>query len=104
LTFLDAESSFQMRPSFHALATLQEQLAGATFFGPLEIESPAWLYHFQRELGDEVIVGWSTSGSVKVTLPRPASRVIGRDGEQLEAPAGEKVELGPTPRYFFLED
>ena len=104
LTFLDAESSFQMRPSFHALATLQEQLAGSTFFGPLETESPAWLYHFQRQSGDEVIVGWSTSGSVKATLPRPASRVIGRDGEQLEAPAGEKVELGPAPRYFYLRD
>jgi hypothetical protein len=50
-----------------------------------------------------VVVGWSTAESVKATLPRPAARVVGRDGERLEAPAGETVEVGPSPRYFLLE-
>ena len=103
LTFVDAESSFQMRPSFHALTTLQDQLAGSSFLGPLETEVPARLYRFQRDPGDEVIVGWSTSGTGEATLPRPAASIVGRDGEQLGVSAGKRVELGPAPQYFWLE-
>jgi len=103
LTFLDADGSFLMRPSFHALATLQDQLAGSSFLGPLETEPPVRLYCFRTDVGDEVIVGWSTAGTAQATLPRPTSRVVGRDGEQLEAPAGEIVEVGPSPQYFLLE-
>ena len=103
LTFLDAAGAFQMRPSFHALATLQEQLAGSSFLGPLECEPPVRLYRFLRDAGDEVIVGWSTAGCVGATLPRPAARVVGRDGERLEASGSRKVEVGPAPCYFRLE-
>ena len=103
LTFLDAEGSFKMRPSFHALATLQEQLVGSSFLGPLKTEPPARLYRFQTDAGDEVVVGWSTAGTVGATLPRPASRVIGRDGEDLEPTDDPTVELGSAPRYFYLE-
>jgi len=103
LTFLDADGSFRMRPSFHALATLQEQLAGSNFLGPLEAEPAARLYLFQTDAGDEVVVGWSTTGNVWTTLPRAAARVIGRDGEHLEPTAGPSAQIGPAPRYFWLE-
>ena len=103
LTYLDAEGSFRMRPSYQALATLQEQLAGSTFLGPLKTEPSARLYHFQRDHGDEVIVGLSTSGSVEATLPRAATKVLGRDGEQLGGATGVTVEIGSSPQYFFLE-
>ena len=92
-----------MRPSFHALATLQEQLAGSSFLGPLETEPPVRLYCFQTSVGDQVIVGWSTAGTVEATLSRPAVKVVGRDGEQWQARAGQTVEVGPSPRYFWLE-
>jgi tRNA A-37 threonylcarbamoyl transferase component Bud32 len=103
LAFLDAEGSFQMRPSFHALATLQEQLAGSSFLGPLETEPPVRLYRFQLDSGSEVIVGWSTAGAFEATLPRPAARVVGRDGEQLAGTVNPTVEVGPAPFYFWLE-
>ncbi|MGB5661135.1 MAG: hypothetical protein WBO54_16810, partial [Thermoanaerobaculia bacterium] len=103
LTFLDADGSFLMRPSFHALATLQDQLAGSSFLGPLETEPPARLYHFQTDAGDEVVVGWSTAGTAQATLPRPASRVFGRDGGELEPTGGPTIEVGPAPRYFLLD-
>jgi hypothetical protein len=92
-----------MRPSFHALATLQEQLAGSSFLGPLESKPLVWLYCFRFDSGDEVIVGWSTAGNVEATLPRPAARVVGRDGEQLPGTGGPTAEVGPAPRYFWLE-
>jgi hypothetical protein len=103
LTYLDTEGSFRMRPAFHALETLQEQLAGTVFLGPLEAKPEARLYPFQTDGGDEVIVGWSTAGRVEVKLPRPASRVIGRDGQQLGATAGPTVEVDSSPHYFWLE-
>lgn len=103
LCFLETDGSFRMRPAFHALETLQEQLAGSTFLGPLKVAPPAWLYRFRTESGDEVIVGWSTAGKVEVALPRPASRIVGRDGQQLGAATGPTVEVDPSPRYFWLE-
>jgi len=103
LSFLDDDGSLQLRPSFQALATLQDQLAGSSFLGPLEADLPVRLYRFQTDAGDEVVVGWSTAGDVQATLPRPASKVVGRDGVQLEAPTGQTVEVGPAPRYFWLE-
>ncbi len=103
LTFLDTEGSFRMRLSFHALATLQEQVAGSSFLGPLKAEPPIRLYRFQTEAGEEVVVGWSTAGTVNATLPRPVSRVVGRDGEQLESTAGPNIQVGPAPCYFWLE-
>jgi hypothetical protein len=69
----------------------------------LPAEQPARLHHFQTASGDEIVVGWSTAGHVRADLPRPASRVVGRDGERLEAPAGPQVDLDRSPRYFWLE-
>ena len=88
------------RPSFLALKTLLRQLDGARLEEVLPAPPPARLYRFRRN-DEEIVVGWSTAGTVKAILPRPASRVTGRDGEELPA-TGPEVDLGPSPRYFRL--
>jgi hypothetical protein len=89
------------RPSFLALKTLIRQLDGARLEEVLPAPPPARAYRFRRPDGAEVVVGWSAAGTVKAVLPRPASAVIGRDGEELSA-ARPEVELGASPRYFLL--
>jgi tRNA A-37 threonylcarbamoyl transferase component Bud32 len=89
------------RPSFLALKTLVRELDGARLEEVLPAPPPARLYRFRR--GDEeIVVGWSTEGAVKTILPRPAVRVIGRDGEELPGIGGAEVNLEPLPRYFHL--
>ena len=89
------------RPSWTALRTLVAQLDGAVFNGPLTAPEGAFLYGFTRADG-EVVVGWSVTPNVRATLPRPAEGAVGRDGENLPAPAGAEVLLGPSPVYFEL--
>jgi tRNA A-37 threonylcarbamoyl transferase component Bud32 len=90
------------RPSFLALKTLIRQLDGARLEEVLPAAQPARAYRFRRSDGTEVVVEWSTAGTVKAVLPRPAAGVTGRDGEEFAAAAGPEVELGPSPRYFHL--
>lgn len=95
--------TLRRRPAFRALATLARQLAGATSHGPLPAPPGARLFRFERGAGEELLVGWSAGeGPVEARLPRPAATVVGRDGEELPAPASERVELLPAPRYFRL--
>jgi len=89
------------RPSFLALKTLIRQLDGSRLEAVLPAPPPARLYRFRQKSGDEVVVGWSSAGTVKAALPRPATGVINRDGEE-GAAEGLQVELGPSPRYFRL--
>jgi len=92
------------RPSFFALKTLLEQLKGSTFEGPLPAREPARLYRFRRPDGKEAVVGWSaTNYPAEAVLPRRAVAVVGRGGEELAVPAGERVEVSGSPRYFLLE-
>lgn len=100
------------RPSFLAMKTLVKELDGARLEAVLPAPPPARLFHFRRQDGSEVVVGWSaTDKPVRATLPRPAVSVMGRDGQELPAviavtavPAttGTEVDLGPSPRYFRL--
>jgi tRNA A-37 threonylcarbamoyl transferase component Bud32 len=91
------------RPAFQTLKTLESQLAGATLQAVLPTQPPAHLYLFRRPDGTELIAGWSAQGNAEADLPRPARRVIGRDGEPLPALAGTRVDLDPSTRYFELE-
>jgi hypothetical protein len=91
------------RPSFQALRTMLSELAGSRLEQVLPAPPSGRLYRFRRPDGKEVIVGWSPEGG-RGRLPRPARRVVGRDGEALPAPAGVEVELGPAPVYFHLAD
>jgi len=88
------------RPSFLALKTLMRQLDGARLEEVLPAPPPARLYRFRRD-AEEIVVGWSTAGTVKALLPHSVSGVTSRDGEELPA-TGPEVELGPSPRYFRL--
>ncbi|MFL6193359.1 MAG: lipopolysaccharide kinase InaA family protein [Thermoanaerobaculia bacterium] len=91
------------RPSFHALRTLIRELDGARLEAVLPTPPPVRLYRFRRADGAELIVGWSASDQpAKATLPRPARAVTGRDGEALPPPPGPEVEVGPSPKYFWL--
>lgn len=99
----DGSSGLNLRPSFHAFSTLYEQLEGATFLRPLAAPESQRLYHFRRG-GEEAVVAWSDRDNATVAkLPRRASRVVGRDGEELPPPAGEEIEINGSPRYFWLE-
>jgi Lipopolysaccharide kinase (Kdo/WaaP) family len=89
------------RPSFLALRTMLRQLEGCRLEEVLPAPPPARLYRFKRPDGGEVVAGWSPVRR-QGRLPRPAARVIGRDGGVLPVPAGSEVELLPTPAYFEL--
>ncbi|HEY8019915.1 MAG TPA: hypothetical protein VIH93_02370, partial [Thermoanaerobaculia bacterium] len=99
---LEPGAPARRRPSFHALRTHVEELQGSQLEEILPAPPPAHLYRFRRPDGAEVVAGWSARGIARVTLPRPAATVRGRDGETLPAPAGPEVELGPSVRYFRL--
>jgi hypothetical protein len=90
------------RPSFLAFRTMLRELDGARLEAVLPAPEPARLYRFRRPDGREVVVGWSVNGVARVALPGLAKSVIGRDGEELPAPAGDEVELTPSPRYYRL--
>lgn len=92
-----------LRPSFRALATLERQLAGGRFVGPMATEMPVRIHHFETSQGDDLMVGWSTGEVTRATLPRRAVEVVDRDGKTLAAPAGPEVELHGSPIYFRLE-
>lgn len=89
------------RPSFLALQTMLRELAGCRMEEVLPAPPPARLYRFRRSDGGDVVAGWSPVRR-QGRLPRPAARVVGRDGGALPAPAGIEVELLPAPAYFHL--
>lgn len=95
-------ASPRRRPSFLALKTLVRELDGARLEEVLPAPDPVRLYRF-RQGEEELIVGWSASNEpAQAALPRPPVRVTGRDGEDLPAAPGTRVEVTGSPRYFHL--
>ena len=93
------------RPAYRALATLERQLAGAAFEGPLPVAAPARLYRFRRADGGELLVGWSAAeegAAVEVELPAPAVALVDRDGGELPPPSGRTVRLTGAPVYLHV--
>jgi len=90
------------RPSFLALQTMLRELDGCRLEEALPAPPPATLYRFRREDGSELVVGWSPEPR-RGRLPRPAVRVVGRDGCSLVVPRGTELELVPAPAYFHLD-
>ena len=91
------------RPAFFALKTLLRELDGCRLARVLPAPAPARLWLFRRPDGIEVAVGWSAAAEpARVTLPRPAVSVTGRDGEELPVPGGEVAEVRAGVRYFRL--
>jgi len=89
------------RPSFRALRTMLQELAGSRLEEVLPAPPPGRMYRFRTAEGEDVVAGWSPERR-QGKLPRPAARVVGRDGGALPATAGVEVELGPAPAYFHL--
>ncbi|HSN54712.1 MAG TPA: lipopolysaccharide kinase InaA family protein [Candidatus Sulfomarinibacteraceae bacterium] len=98
----EPDGSLRRRPAWHALRTLIAELEGTTFLGPLAAPDGVWLYRFRRP-DDEVVVAWSLEPDRHADLPAPASRAIGRDGDELPPPDGTRIDVGPSPVYYILE-
>lgn len=86
------------RPSFHALATLEKELRGATFAERLPAPAGAWLLRFAHPAGDKV-VAWSLAPG-EAELPRPASSAVDRDGREIAPPTGTRIATLPGVRYY----
>jgi tRNA A-37 threonylcarbamoyl transferase component Bud32 len=99
----EADGALRRRPSFEALRTLNRELGGAVFLGPLPTVEGMYLYRFQRA-GRELLVGWSVAPGTIAVLPRPALRAMNRDGHDIETPDGIQVTLGPSPQYYVLAE
>jgi tRNA A-37 threonylcarbamoyl transferase component Bud32 len=90
------------RPSFQALTTLLRELQGSRLEEILPAPPPAHLLRFRRPDGTEVVAGWSPVRR-RGHLPRPAQRVVSRDGrERPGVPGALEIELLPAPAYFHL--
>ncbi|MEJ2086521.1 MAG: hypothetical protein P8Y44_12730, partial [Acidobacteriota bacterium] len=104
LMVADGDGSLRRRPSFHALATLHNQLQGSIFHGPQPIAHPGRLYRFRSPEGRAILVAWTADGSVMdIDLPRPAARVIDRDGHETGRPEERTITIHGSPRYIWLE-
>lgn len=88
------------RPSFHALAALENQLRGATFEEKLPSPPGTWLFRFTKPQG-EIVAAWSPAPA-EADLPKPALSVRDRDGKELPAPAGVRVATGSGVRFYSL--
>ncbi|MDA8016320.1 MAG: hypothetical protein MPN21_02630 [Thermoanaerobaculia bacterium] len=128
----DPESGLRLRPSFHALRTLEEQLRDRTFLRPIHIVSGndrsgsrdvyLFLFSAPREeslpdsnelsaAGEEsmrpgrLVVGWCLDGSRQVPWPIPPRRIVQQDGSATATdpdPWPEQIEVGESVRYFHL--
>ena len=51
----------------------------------------------------EIVAGWTVEGRRRVTLPRPAERIVSLTGQEIP-PDGSKdgIELTPSVRYIYL--
>lgn len=93
----------RQRPAFRALRTLARQIPeGSRLKQALPAPGTATLYRFLRSDGTPVIAGWSTGEPVAVDLPDGfiVAGACDRDGNPLPVPAGYRVEVGPSVRYF----
>jgi hypothetical protein len=97
----DRKGEFRRRPAFAAMRTMIREFEGSSFEGPIDSPDGGYLYHFKRE-DDEVVVGWTAAQPLAAELPRPAVRVIGRDGEDLPVPEATGITLTGSPTYYVL--
>lgn len=88
------------RPAFHALATLQRELADSTFIAPLPAPAECHLLHFETAEGGTKIVGWSVDGIRTADLPRTVTGWTEQAGDRHPCEARTAVELRPSVRYF----
>lgn len=71
------------RPAFEAFRAMIRELEGSRLESVLPVPPPARLWLFRRPSGEQLAVGWSTAGPVRVALPD-----------------GREVEVASSPKYF----
>jgi hypothetical protein len=101
------ETPWRRRPSFRAFRTLAERLRGGRFLGTVgDGRAGATRAFLFRRDGRDCAVCWSADGAAaRIDLPRPALRVVGRDGEVLRGrAAGPRIEVDGRPVYVELGD
>ena len=103
LAVAQADGGLRRRPAWFAFRTLIAQLSGAVFAGTVATPDGSWMYRFQRD-GRTVVVGWSLERGVAADLPARPVSATGRDGGELPIPDGVRVELGPSPVYYVVDD
>ncbi len=91
------------RPSFLALRTLWRQLGGHTVTGRCELTAPARGLSVATPDGELWVVWSRTERPVELALPRPARRIVGRDGEE-QPRRGRRVLAAGAPCYVLLEE
>jgi tRNA A-37 threonylcarbamoyl transferase component Bud32 len=97
------DDDLRRRPSWRAMKTLAEILAGSEFDQRLDSPPGTRLYRFHRD-DRALIVGWSVGNALEVELP--PGRVLGvreRDGDRLPAPTNSRIRLAPSPTYVEME-
>lgn len=94
-------TALRERPSYRALATLEQRLAGAIYVGCRRPTATARALEFEID-GRAELVAWSLAGRETVTLEFPFDRAVSRDGAELPFEAGTAVELDSSPVYLEL--
>ena len=93
------ETPWRARPSFHALRTLVETVAGAGFTGGT-LEDGVHVFRFQKD-GRRFAACWTTGPPVERDLGEPVAEVIGRDGER-SAAESSRLMIEGSPKYAFF--
>ncbi|MEZ5330692.1 MAG: lipopolysaccharide kinase InaA family protein [Thermoanaerobaculia bacterium] len=89
----EEDGTLRRRPSFLALRTLAERLAGTTFVGPAKVPSPAHVYRFETREGTTRIAAWSSGDRVTAPLSAPIRSALDRDGRPVDLAGRRRVEL-----------
>lgn len=98
------------KPAFTAAATLGRFLGPTRFVGDLRTElglpPGAYALGFERSRNETVVVLWSTSAGMPLTLPaRGRLRLVDMDGTERNAGGhGATLTLGPTPVYLIVQE
>jgi hypothetical protein len=96
-----AGGALRRRASYHALATLVRQSAGAQRVATL-VEGAARGVVWRHPNGTEVVAGWSTAGPATLPLPRPTVNLVSRDGADSGSGGAASLEVGAAVVYAVL--
>ena len=103
LSTFEPGGTLRLRPSYHALKTLADQLGGMMSLGP--VQSPEGTYVFRFEADHRTrVVAWALEPEIRVDLPGEVLSAVDRTGHQIEVPESSSVVLGPSPAFFEMKD
>ena len=91
------EPAWRARPSYRALRTLVEMLAGSEFTGGT-IEDGVHIFHFRKD-GRRFAACWTAGEPVERDLGEPVVEIVDRDGERSAAPSSPRLKIEGSPKY-----